>query len=112
MQFDIVLLQETQSEKCKESIWNNEWGAENLYSHGENNACGTMIMFRPELPIEIKKCTTSDKGRYILADIEIENKQLCLANVYAPNEDSPEFFNEVLCKITSHESGDIIMGGI
>ena len=82
MQFDIILLQETHSKKCKESIWNNEWGAKNLYSHGENNACGAMIMFKPELPIEIKKCTISNKGRYISADIEIENKVILSQCLY------------------------------
>ena len=43
--FDIILMQETHSEKSQESIWENEWGGKIIFDNGESNARGTTIIF-------------------------------------------------------------------
>ena len=47
--FDIVCLQETHSDKKKEKIWRNEWAGNIYFSHGETNAKGVCIMFKPRI---------------------------------------------------------------
>ena len=45
-----------------------------------------MILFKPRLDVSIKKITSDDHGRYILAEIVIDNTKVVLVNVYAPND--------------------------
>ena len=41
---DVILLQETHSNKTTEIQWKNEWGGKMLFSHGSPNSCGTAIL--------------------------------------------------------------------
>ena len=34
-------------------------------------------------------------GRYVICKIRIEEYDYCFANIYAPNEDNPKFFDEI-----------------
>jgi len=45
-----------------------------------------MILFKPRLDVNIEKITSDDHGRYILAEIVIDNTKVVLVNVYAPND--------------------------
>ena len=55
---DVVLLQETHSNKKSEKIWRNEWGGNIYYSYGESNARGTCIMIKPHTKIDVKRLDT------------------------------------------------------
>ena len=55
---------------------------------------------------------TSIDGRYIILDIEIpEVARMLIINLYAPNEDSPEFFLNLFKEIEQREVKNIIMTG-
>ena len=45
-----------------------------------------MILFKPRLDVNIEKIASDDHGRYILAEIVIDNTKVVLVNVYAPND--------------------------
>ena len=45
-----------------------------------------MILFKPRLDVNIEKIASDDRGRYILAEIVIDNTKVVLVNVYAPND--------------------------
>ena len=42
---DIVMLQETHSDKMIEKIWNTQWGTKIWYSHGTSNSRGVANLF-------------------------------------------------------------------
>ena len=44
-------------------------------------------------------------------DMKIDNKILTLVNIYAPNNDNPTFFQNLLDRILSFECEEDIMGG-
>jgi len=50
-------------------------------------------------------------GRFVICDIETNSKLLTLANVYAPNEDDPVFFQAVFGHLPSFHCEEIIIGG-
>ena len=50
-------------------------------------------------------------GRFVICDIETNSKLLTLANVYAPNEDDPDFFQAVFSHLSSFHCEEIIIGG-
>ena len=51
------------------------------------------------------------EGSFVIADVKTEGKILTLANIYAPNDDNPTFFKNVLNQLTSFECGEIVLGG-
>ena len=50
-------------------------------------------------------------GRYIVCKITLNDHTLCLVNIYAPNENKPEFFVELFEIIREMECTHIVCGG-
>lgn len=68
-------------------------------------------MLKPKTSIKIKKIKTDRIGRYILVEIEVNNGQYLLANVYAPNQDSSEFFGAFSLQIEEMSIDQLILTG-
>ena len=93
---DIVFLQETHATLETESLWNLEWGSPILFSHGTSRAKGVAILFSNNLNYCMEHVEFVDNGRFIVAHINCNSKSLCLANIYAPNNNSGPFFENIL----------------
>ena len=51
------------------------------------------------------------QGRIQVLDIVINDLRLTLGNIYAPNSDTPEFFEEVNTKLNEFDNNSKIIGG-
>ena len=91
----IVFLQEAHCTKNVEHIWESEWGYKMLFSHGTSASAGVSILFNNNFQCDIKKVHRDVAGRYIIADVLIENIKITLVNLYAPNVDDPAFFSPI-----------------
>ena len=49
--------------------------------------------------------------RYIICDLKVNGKYITLVNVYAPNEDDPNFFKSLAEHIEDFQKGEIVIGG-
>lgn len=98
--YDIVYLQETHSQKKDELRWKNEWGGRIIFAHGTNKSCGTLILLKKSLPLKIvETIIDEDEGRYIIANINYEGNDYTLCNIYGPNSDRPQFFQNVFSQL-------------
>ena len=43
--------------------------------------------------------------------MEIQGKELTLVNLYGPNEDNPQFYENILKKVAEFENENVIMCG-
>ena len=92
-------------------VW--KWGKSeiaylSLHCHHQNDSCIKMGNFE----YKIHNILKDDEGRYILIDIEMLNKRLTLANLYAPSSgDHPEFFDNVINEVVSMDNELIVIGG-
>ena len=111
MNYDIIMLQETYSKSIIEEKWQKQWNGKIIFLHFNAKARGTVILFNPKLEVEIDKITCCKNGQYVIADCTVQHKNILLVNVYAPNQDSPEYFMEVFEKAALHKHSDIIMAG-
>ena len=50
-------------------------------------------------------------GRYIICDLVENGKLVTLVNVYAPNEDDPNFFKTLAEHIEDFQKDEIVIGG-
>ena len=98
MQIDIAYLQETHATYQLEHLWHSQWGGPLYLSHGNFNARGVIILLRRGLDILVNGVKTDSEGRYCIIKFKSHNTQFVLCNVYAPNNDNPLFFLNLLKK--------------
>ena len=87
----IIMLQETHSSNDKAPQWEAEWGGKIIFSHGASNARGVCILLKNNANYSIHNVYKDNEGRYIILDITIDETRLTLCNLYASNEDQPDF---------------------
>lgn len=110
-QSDITLLQETHSLPEDETVWNNEWGRKIIFGHGSTFSKGVAILLAKNSQFEITDITQDEEGRYLILDVVLGKFSFILVNVYAPNEDKPEFFTKLFNTIESKENNSMIIAG-
>ena len=82
-----------------------------LYSHGTTASRGVCILIKPKFFCNIRKYTKDINGRFLLCEIETEDKNIyTICNIYAPNKDSPAFFDALHQNLMDYNP-NIIMGG-
>ena len=64
-----------------EFFWSNEWGGKILFANGSNDSRGVMILFKPSLCFTVLKTECDNIGRFIIADIKVENQVFTIINV-------------------------------
>ena len=85
--------------------WRAEWGYKALFSCCSSNKAGVAILFNNNFSFQLLKAYTDPKGRFT------NGKHITLANIYAPNEDDPNFFTSVFNQLLDFKCEEIIVGG-
>lgn len=108
-----MFLQETYSDPGLEDFWRSEWGGKILFAHGSKHSKGVMILFKPSLCVDVLKTTVDKNGQFLVASININQDELCLANIYVPNDQNQQinFFGKILDRIRCHHTSKILKGG-
>ena len=109
--FSIYFLQEVHSTTETEICWQSEWGYSTIFTNFSSSKAGVGILFNNNFYFQILKYFVDPEGRFIIADIKIQDKTLTLVNIYAPNKDEPTFFQNVCGKLSSFDCDFIIFGG-
>ena len=85
-------------------------GGQAFWSHGTSTARGVCILISKKLNLEIQQFVKDTQGRYIILKCKIDGEEIVLANIYAPNTDSPEFFVELLEQLGEIQGKKLILG--
>ena len=107
---DIICLQETHAVKNDLPFWEHEWGGKTFWSHGSSEAKGVGILIKKNVDIEIVKASNDSEGRWVCLEYSEKGEKFCLLNVYAPNQDEPEFFVNAFRAMENHDGKRIIVG--
>ena len=91
--------------------WRAEWGYQVLFSCWCSNKAGVAILFNDNFSFQLLKAYTDPKGRFIICDLITNGKPITLANIYASNEDDPNFFTSVFKQLLDFKCEEIIVGG-
>ena len=104
--FDIIFLQETYSDPSLEDVWRAEWGGEILFAHGSKHSKGV-------LKVDILEIIVNKNGRFLVANTNINQGNLCLVNIYAPNDQNQQvnFFGKIIDPIRRSSTNNILLGG-
>ena len=107
--YDIILLQETHSTSTDEKQWVCEWGGHILFVHGESHRNGVAILFTKNLKVEFGSKYWDSDGRILLCNIQINDKKVSLASIYAPTKNEPKFFGKFFSILSNFSEHDVIL---
>lgn len=93
---DIYCLQDTHTSTISERIFRTHWNSEALFSSGTSNSRGVCILFRKQIDYKIHSYSSDSEGNYIICDLTVDTNRLTLINLYGPNRDSPNFFDNII----------------
>ena len=85
----IVALQETHSAPGDNVIWQAEWGAPIILSHGPStNECGVAILLPKALDriCDVKTVYVDDAGRMLIIELKFRLVTVLLCALYGPNQ--------------------------
>ena len=82
--FSIYFLQEVHSTRETEICWQSERGYSTIFTNFSSSRAGVGILFNNNFYFQILKYFVNPEGRFITADIKVEDKTLTLVNIYAP----------------------------
>ena len=111
LKYTVFFMQEIYSSQHIESIWGSEWGGKYVINSGNSSSKGVGIFFNSRATVKIKDQWMDKEGRVIVIKVDIDDREYVLANLYAPNQDNPDFFNRVFEQIDNMCVDNIIIGG-
>ena len=98
----IVVLQETHSAPGDNTIWQNEWGAPIVFSHGiSTSECGIAILLPRVLcgTCDVKVMYIDDVGRLLILELKFRLCRLLLCGVYAPTQSHGQLQVEFIASV-------------
>ena len=105
--YSIYCLQDTHFIDENEHMIRNEC----IFSSYKSNARGVAILINNKFEFKIKKTKRDCMGNFVCLDIQIENKNVTLLNLYGPNKDSPQFYDTISEIIQDFGNDYVIMCG-
>ena len=107
---DIICMQETHS--CESDViqWQLEWGNKIYWSHGTTSSKGTAILIKKNTEIEVCDDFSDKCGRMVGIKFKYKEAFFVLVNIYAPNEDDPQYFIEQLKSFEDNTGHRILCG--
>ena len=80
------------------------------FSNGVSNARGVAILLNKSLDCKVILVARDEEGRMLLLEVKIGNHVFTLCNVYGPNKDCPDFFENVAKVIEKYNENIVLMG--
>ena len=85
----------------------------NPFVHGSKHSKGVMILFKPSLNVDFLEITVDKNGRFLLANININQDDLCLVIFMLPMAKTSKltFLTKSLDPIRRSSTDNILLGG-
>ena len=107
----ICCLQETHfrsqdTHRLKVRGWKNIF-----HANGKQKKAGVAILISGKIDLKIKKITRDKEGHSIMIEGSVQEEDLTIVNIYAPNIGAPQYIRQILTDIKGEiDSNTIIVG--
>ena len=93
-----------------------DFKGEVFYSHGKCNSCGVLTCFIDSRKPFIRDKLSDNDGRILILDVDIDDENFILINLYNPNTEAEQFktfskLTEMLTKLHLTQNNNIICAG-
>ena len=108
----IAYLQESHLSDEEHKKLNRSWASQVFYSsHPSGRRCGVAILVHKMVQFTLVSQYKDREGRYILVNGTVAGTEVSLLNVYAPNDNNPQFITNVFKLILEKSKGVLLFGG-
>ena len=82
-----------------------------FHANGKQKKAGVAILISDKIDLKIKKITRDQEGHYIMIKGSIQEEDIKIVNIYAPNISAPQYIRQTLTDIKGEtDSNTIIVG--
>ena len=84
-----------------------------FHTNGKQKKAGVAILISDKINLKIKKISRDKEGHYIMIKELIQEENIIIVNIYAPNIGTPQYIRQTLTDIKGEiESNKIIVGDL
>ena len=82
-----------------------------FHANGKQKKAGVAILISDKIDLKIKKITRDKEGNYIMTKGSIQEEDITIVNIYAPNTGASQYIRQTLSDIKGEiDSNSIIVG--
>ena len=82
-----------------------------FHANGKQKKAGVAILISDKIDLKIKKITRDKEGHYVLIKGSMQEEDITIVNIYAPNIEAPQYIRQTLTDIKGEiDSNTIIVG--
>ena len=70
-----------------------------FHANGKQKKAGVAILISDKIDLKIKKITRDKEGHYIMIKGSIQEEDITIVNIYAPNIGAPQYIRQTLTHI-------------
>ena len=86
-------------------------GCKNIFhANGKQKKAGVAILISDEIDLKIKKITRDKEEHYIMIKGSIQEEDITIINIYAPNIRAPQYIRQTLTDIKREIDSNTIIG--
>ena len=111
LNYNIYCLQDTHFSSDIENDVRNLLGFQCYFSSFASNSRGVAILINNNFDFKLVSEKGDICGNYLLLKMIIDNHEVVLCNIYGPNTDSPQFFENIRSHIDDMQCQNIIWCG-
>ena len=79
-----------------------------LHANGKQKKSEVAILISEKIDLKIKKIIRNKEGYYIMIKGSIQEEDITVANIYAPNKGAPQYIRQTLTDIKGEIDSNII----
>ena len=82
-----------------------------FHANGKEKKAGTAVLISYKIDVKIKKITRDKEGHYVMIKGSIQEEDLAIVNIYAPNIGTPQHIRQTITDIKGEiDSSTVIVG--
>ena len=109
--YSIYCLQDTHFTEREENYIRAQWGFECFFSSYNSQSRGVAILFNNNFEYKLNRIKKDQQGNKLILDMTILGKKILLVNIYGPNRDKPNFYDNLKTEITEFNTDFVITVG-
>ena len=82
-----------------------------FHVNGKQKKAGLAILISDKIDLKIKKIIRDKKGHYVTIKESIQEEDITIINIYAPNVVAPQYIRQTLIDIKGEIYSNTIIGG-
>ena len=82
-----------------------------FHANGDQKKAGATILISDKIDFEIKAMKTDKEGHYIMIKGSIQEEDVIIINIYAPNTEAPQYVRQMLTSMNGEINSNTIIVG-